>query len=148
MTAVRWLGAGLLVAGGVLAAGGAMISAPHPATDGVNLADDLRGAAELLHGKLAQALQARAQALEPRATEAANLPELLSGLDLGADAHTFQDLLETEDWWAPFRSELALGGVVSPTGALAMLGPPVSDPSRLEVVRQARGGGTASGVST
>ena len=41
---------------------------------------------------------------------AARLPEIVSGLDLDADAHTFEDLLENEDWWAPYRSEFPLSG--------------------------------------
>ena len=49
-----------------------------------------------------------ARALEPKAMAASRLPEIVSGLDLDADAHTFEDLLENEDWWAPYRTEFAL----------------------------------------
>ena len=41
---------------------------------------------------------------------ASRLPEIVSGLDLDADVHTFEDLLENEDWWAPYRTEFALSG--------------------------------------
>ena len=41
---------------------------------------------------------------------ASRLPEIVSGLDLDADAHTFEDLLENEDWWAPYRDRVRAVG--------------------------------------
>jgi tRNA A-37 threonylcarbamoyl transferase component Bud32 len=107
---------------------------------------ELRASAALLHARFERALQARAHVLEPRAAEAASLPSLASGLALHADARTFQDLLQTEDWWAPFRSEFTVSGLVSTTGALAMLGPAPDGLSETDPVRRARQVGTASGI--
>jgi hypothetical protein len=134
----------LVILGGALAPGAGGLGRPTPAARAAG--DELRPAAELLHARFEQALAARAHALEARAREAAQLPELLSGLDIGADAHTFEDLLQTEDWWAPFRSEMTVSGLVSATDSIAMLGPSLGDVSKLELVRQARGAGTASGI--
>ena len=139
-----WLSWVLVVLGGGLAvgAGGLVLGARAHGGGG----EELAASADLLHARLEQALQARAHALEPRATEAASLPELLSGLDLGADAHTFEDLLETEDWWAPFRTGFTVSGLVTSSGPLAMLGPTLGDLTNVEMVRQARTLGTASGI--
>jgi tRNA A-37 threonylcarbamoyl transferase component Bud32 len=140
-----WLGWTLIVIGAALGAGaGLFMLRPPPLGPGGG--EDLHAAADLLHARIDQSLQSRAHALEPRATEAANLPELLSALDLGADARTFQDLLDNEDWWAPFRSELALSAVITTSGVLAKQGPELADPANLDVVRQARSVGTASAV--
>ena len=68
-----------------------------------------------------QALSGATRALEPKAMAAARLPEIVSGLDLDADPHTFEDLLENEDWWAPYRTEFPLSGLVTASGALAMI---------------------------
>ncbi len=54
---------------------------------------------------------------------ASRLPEIVSGLDLDADVHTFEDLLENEDWWAPYRTEFALSGLVTAPGRSRFHGP-------------------------
>jgi tRNA A-37 threonylcarbamoyl transferase component Bud32 len=113
----------------------------HPGTG-----DEQRGAAAALRARLDQALQSAARAYEPKATTAARLSEIVSGLDLEADPHTFEDLLENEDWWAPYRTEFAVSGVVSASGSLATIGPAAGDLSGTLVVRQARELGVASGV--
>jgi hypothetical protein len=132
----------ILVGAGMATAAGLLVTHTKAPTGG----EDPQVTAEALHARIEQALRTRSHALEPRASEAAGLPALVSGLDLGADAHTFEDLLQTEDWWAPLRSEFTLSGLVGPTGPLAMLGPPVGDLAKLPVVRQAREVGVASGI--
>src|SRR6185503_5830702 len=106
--------------------------------------DDLRATATALRGRIDMAVASAARALEPKAASAARLPEIASGLDLDADAHTFEYLLENEDWWAPYRAQFQLSGVVTATGALAMLGAAATDLSGAPVVRQARDAGVAS----
>src|SRR6516165_9218615 len=108
--------------------------------------DEQRGAAAALRARLDQALQSATRAYEPKATTAARLSEIVSGLDLDADPHTFEDLLENEDWWAPYRTEFAVSGVVSASGSLATIGAGAGDLSGTTVVRQARDLGVASGV--
>jgi len=107
----------------------------------------LAAPAELLRARVERDIEQRARALESRAAEAAGLPELISGLELRADAHTFEDLLQTEDWWAPYRSELALSGIVVDGGAPVMLGPAIGVLPRADLVRRARDEGVASAVA-
>jgi hypothetical protein len=135
-------GALLLVAGLLLLATG-IVARTH-AVAGVR--DDPRPAATTLRARLEQALITAARALEPKAATAAGLSEIVSGLDLAADPHTFEDLLQNEDWWAPYRGGFPLSGVVTSTGALAMLGPDAADVSATPVVQQARETGVASGT--
>jgi hypothetical protein len=147
--AALWVALALVLLGGALAAttGGPAVRARlHPPPV------DLRTPAEAIHVQVDQALRARARALEPRAADAAAVPELVAALDLGADAHTFEDLLDNEDWWAPFRSSLQVTGVVSSGGALVMRGPggadlAATDLEHGELVRRAREAGTASAVA-
>ena len=133
-----------LVVGLVLVATG--VAARVHSTSGGG-GDDRRAAATALRGRVELGLASAAHALEPKVMSAARLPEIVSGLDLDADAHTFEDLLENEDWWAPYRSEFALSGVVTANGALAMLGAGSADLSGTAAVRQAREVGVASGVA-
>jgi hypothetical protein len=102
-------------------------------------------------GRVEQALAGATRVLEPKAMAAARLPEIVSGLDLDADAHTFEDLLQNEDWWAPYRAEFPLSGVVTANGALAiiMMGEHAgsADVSGSSAVRAAREVGVASGVA-
>ena len=133
-------GALLLVVGMLLVATGVVARTYLVAGAG----EDPRPAAVALRGRLEQALSATVRALEPKAATAARLSEIVSGLDLDADPHTFQDLLQNEDWWAPYRAEFPVSGVVTSTGALAMLGPSASEVSATAVVRQAREAGVSS----
>jgi hypothetical protein len=140
---VRAAGALLLVVGVLMIATG-VVARSHSIGGG---AEDLRARATALRARLDQALAGAARATEPKATAAARLPEIASGLDLDADAHTFQDLLQNEDWWAPYRAEFALSGVMTGGGALAIVGAGPTDLSGSPVVRQAREAGVASGVA-
>jgi len=109
--------------------------------------EDQRAAAMALRARLDQGIAAAARALEPKAMNAARQPEIVSGLDLDADAHTFEDLLENEDWWAPYRSEFPLSGVITGSGAIAMIGSGSADLSGSPAVRQAREAGVSSGAA-
>src|SRR4051794_1056728 len=139
------IGALLLVVGLVLIATG--VAARLHSIGGTGGSDDQRATATALRGRIDLGVASAARVLEPKAMSAARLSEIVSGLDLDADAHTFEDLLENEDWWAPYRSEFSLSGLVTADGALAMRGSGVSDLSAAPVVRQAREAGVASGVA-
>ena len=141
-------GALLLVVGVLLIATG-VFARTHSMGGSGN--DEARATAAMLRGRVEQALAGATRALEPKAMAAARLPEIVSGLDLDADAHTFEDLLQNEDWWAPYRAEFPLSGVVTANGALAiiMMGNRTgsADVSGSSAVRQAREVGVASGVA-
>jgi len=141
------VGALLLVVGLLLIATG--VFARTHSLGGGN--DDGRVTAAALRGRVEQALASATRVLEPKAMAAARLPEIVSGLDLDADAHTFEDLLQNEDWWAPYRAEFPLSGVVTANGALAIImagdGAGAADVSGSSAVRQAREVGVASGVA-
>jgi tRNA A-37 threonylcarbamoyl transferase component Bud32 len=135
------IGVALLLGGVALGAAGLVLRTPtHP------VGSELQSAADGFQTRVQQAILSHARAIEPRAADAAHLPEIVSALDLGADAPTFEDLLETEDWWVPFRSTFALSGLVAPAGTLALLGPTVPDLTTAPIVRQAREEGLASGI--
>src|SRR3954464_1037253 len=109
------VGALLLVVGLVLIATG--VAARLHTVGGSGGSDDQRATATALRGRIDLGVASAARVLEPKAMSAARLSEIVSGLDLDADAHTFEDLLENEDWWAPYRSEFALSGLVTGAGA-------------------------------
>src|SRR5262245_8875615 len=113
------IGALLLVVGLLMIATG--VFARTHSFGGGGGGEDRRATATALRGRIDQALAGAARALEPKALSAARLSEIVSGLDLDADVHTFEDLLENEDWWAPYRSEFPLSGVVTASGALAVM---------------------------
>jgi hypothetical protein len=142
------VGALLLVAGLLLIATG-VFARTHVL--GGSGPDEVRAMASVLRGRVEHALAGATRVLEPKAMAAARLPEIVSGLDLDADAHTFEDLLQNEDWWAPYRAEFPLSGVVTANGALAiiMMGNRAgsADVSGSSAVRQAREVGVASGVA-
>jgi len=138
------IGALLLVVGLLLIATG-VVARTHAIGGGGG--EDQRAPATSLRGRAEQALSGATRALEPKAMAAARLPEIVSGLDLDADPHTFEDLLENEDWWAPYRTEFPLSGLVTASGALATIGSGTADLSGAAVVRQAREAGVASGVT-
>src|SRR5262249_9775175 len=140
------LGALLLVVGVLLIATG-VFARTHSFGESGASSEDLRASATALRSRIDQALSTAARALEPKATAAARLPEIVSALDLDADPHTFEDLLENEDWWAPYRAEFPLSGLVTANGALAMLGSSSADLSGTPAVRQARDAGASAGVT-
>jgi hypothetical protein len=107
---------------------------------------DLGRAAAPMRTAVEEALVAEARTLEPTAASAARIPELAAALGMGADRATLSDLIENEDWWAPFRSRFAVSGVVTAKGPFAVVGPAPSDVAATDVVRGARDQGSASGV--
>jgi hypothetical protein len=106
---------------------------------------DLSAAAPLKE-RITAALASAASALEPQATAAAALPELGAAWKMRADRATFQDLLENEEWWGPYRTRFPLSGVVTAGGVLGALGPAIGEPGAIEAVRTAIDQGRGSGV--
>ncbi|HEY4394004.1 MAG TPA: hypothetical protein VGP64_08080, partial [Polyangia bacterium] len=131
------LGLGLC-GGGLYLRGHLAAEAPNP--------DELKATAATVHARLDEALKVTTGAVESKASAAARLPEIASALDLDADSHTFEDLLSNEDWWASYRAEFAVNGVVSATGRVATTGPIDGELAHAAVVEQARDAGAASGV--
>jgi hypothetical protein len=137
----RWLSWVLVIVGAVgVTAAIAMRQSAHGEVP------DLVRAAAPMRAEVEQALAAEAKTLEPTAASAARIPELAAALGMGADRATLSDLIENEDWWAPFRSRFALSGVVRSKGSPALVGPVPSDVAATDVVRAAREQGSASGV--
>ncbi len=67
---------------------------------GETAATQARAAAE-------RVLAARSKTLETEVRTAAAIPQLRAALTDGVDGATIIDLLDSEDWWAPFRSRSA-----------------------------------------
>jgi tRNA A-37 threonylcarbamoyl transferase component Bud32 len=109
-------------------------------------APDLSKVAAPLQARVAQAVAAEAAALEPQAAAAVAVTELRSAWKMRADRATFQDLLENEEWWAPFRARFPLGAVVEERAVVAALGPRTDDLTTNDIVKAARERGTASGL--
>jgi len=130
----------LLVVGGALAVTGALLRRETGARP-----EELSRQAQAWQERVAQTLSGAARALEGKAEDSATIPELVAGLDLEADAHTFQDLFESEEWWAPVRTAFPLSSLVTEKGSLARLGPGPRDLTRNPVVLRAREVGRASG---
>jgi len=130
----------LLVVGGALAVGGALLRRETPARP-----EELARQAQAWQARVAEGLASAARPLEGKAEESTTIPELVAGLNLEADAHTFQDLFESEEWWAPMRSAFPLSALVTEKGTLARLGPTTRELGRNPVVLRAREVGRASG---
>ena len=105
------VGAGLVAAGLVLR--WSIPSSPHDLTPSVRQARE----------RIERALASLAREIEPKVAQAASTPELIAALAMHADRTTIQDLLETEDWWAPFRKHFPLSGVLGSDGPLGLLVP-------------------------
>jgi Protein kinase domain len=103
-------------------------------------------AARDMKARIDPALLAAAAALEPQAARGAGVHELRAAWKMRTDRATFQDLLENEECWAPYRTRFALSGVVDPSGLVAVVGTALGDAASGPVVWGARARGVASGV--
>jgi len=142
--ASRWLGLALVVIGVGLAAGGAYVrttsrETPPPPIDAERVSGEARA-------RIEQALGSGARAFEPAAASAARITELIAALNMGADRATFQDLLESEEWWANIRGQFPLNGVATSQGALALLSPGSDDTAVTDAIRVAGDHEVASGL--
>ena len=139
----RVAGIGLAIVGLVLAVTGVAGRLEHRPGGDV----DLGRSAANAEARSTEALSLEARNLEASATGAARVPELAAAVNMGADRRTYEDLLENEEWWAPYRAQfqftaLAIGDLVARQGV---------GPARLDqapAVTAARNHGTGSGVLT
>ena len=145
MSSARAAGALLVMSGLAVGGGGLLLRGHHGSS--ARSSDGLKAAAAATHPRLEQALQSEVGAIASKASAAAHLPEIAAALDLDADPHTFEDLLSNEDWWAPYRSEFPVNGVISANGQLATIGPLDGKLAGTAVVKQARDAGVGSGVA-
>jgi hypothetical protein len=137
----RGLSAASIVAG-LLLVGTAWLARDHGRGSG----GGDRAEAAALRARLAELVRSTTRSLEPKVTAASRLQGIVSGLDLEADPHTFDDLLANEDWWAPIRAEFSIFGVVAPSGSLAVRGLDARKLADTPLVRQALEVGVASAV--
>ena len=114
------------------AAGVGLVGAGFAARSGVHAPPvDLTQPARQARDRIERTLASQARELEPKVVDAARIPELVAALNMGADKATFQDLLETEDWWGPFRKHFPLSGILTAGGPLGLLSPgPVDSEAR------------------
>jgi hypothetical protein len=99
-----------------------------------------------LEQRVGQALAAAAAAVEAPAQEAAAVHELGAARKMGADRTTFRDLLENEEWWAPYRARFPLSGVVLGGALVAPGGTSAGELGQTALVLGARARGVASGL--
>jgi tRNA A-37 threonylcarbamoyl transferase component Bud32 len=101
-------------------------------------------------------LTASLDGLGARAADAAQVPNLIAALDSNVDAETFQDLFDTEEWWAPVRAAFPLSAIIrkpdaakSDTGrgddVLARRGPEAFVRLGSRIIAEARSKKSASG---
>src|SRR4051794_15721836 len=109
-----------LVGGSLLAIGLALLVVGAVRREATRApAPHLTAPAEQLRKRIDGALAASSARLEPDAAKAARIPALGAAWKMGADAATYQDLVDNEEWWAPYRARFALAGVVPTTGPAA-----------------------------
>ncbi|HVZ71939.1 MAG TPA: serine/threonine-protein kinase [Polyangia bacterium] len=129
----RVIGIGLL--GGAVALG---LAAQH-ARAGARAEGEARTrAAEASAVETAQRLEAEARAVEARAARAAAIEPLAAAVANHVDGTTLLDLFEHEDWWQPFRDELAGARVIVGDVLVASWGKLDFGTSDAPVVRAAR----------
>jgi hypothetical protein len=86
----------------------------------------------------AEARQAELRAIEHKAQIAAQVPALNAALEAHVDSATIVDLLDSEDWWQPFRAEFPVVRLVVRDAVLASRGPADAPDAEGDVVKAAR----------
>jgi tRNA A-37 threonylcarbamoyl transferase component Bud32 len=133
---------------GLIGAGGAVIAAGFWVKSGTAAADPaaLTAEGQAARQRIEQSVEAQGRVLEPRAAQAASIPQVASALDSGADARTFQDLFETEDWWNGVRKSGPYSALISGDEVLASIGIEKLDLVNAPLIARARESKLASGV--
>jgi tRNA A-37 threonylcarbamoyl transferase component Bud32 len=139
----RTAAVGLIVAGGGVIAAGFWVK-----STGAGDAQALDTEAQAARQRIEQSVEAQARVLEPRAAQAAAVPQLVAGLESGIDGKTFQDLFETEDWWSNIRKTAPYSALVAGDEVLASLGIEKLEVGNSPLVARARAGKLASGLVT
>jgi hypothetical protein len=137
-------GALSLTALALLAAGGWVKSSaevPAEATESAALAARTRGQ---------KALSEQLDRVGARAAESAQIPNLIAALETNVDAETFQDLFDTEEWWAGVRDSFPLSAIVvaagGPSKTLARRGPEAAVRLAAGLVAEAQARKAAAGI--
>jgi hypothetical protein len=86
--------------------------------------------------------------IERRAQAAADFPSLTAALNAHVDSATIVDLLDSEEWWQPYRAEFPLVRVIIGDAAIATRGTTASPNVEAEVVKVARHQMVASARAT
>jgi hypothetical protein len=128
-----WIGVALL--GGGIALGGL---ARRAQTEAGAAAEARERAAKASAVEAAQKLEAEARVVEARAARAAALEPLNAAIENHVDGTTLIDLFEHEDWWQPFRDDVAGGRVIVADTLLAAWGKLDLGTADAPVVRAAR----------
>jgi hypothetical protein len=136
----RTAAVGLIVAGAAVIAAGFWVK-----STGGGDQQALESEAQAARQRIEQSVEAQARVLEPRAAQAASVPQLVAGLESGIDGKTFQDLFETEDWWANVR-KAPYSALVAGDDVLASLGMDRLEVSYSPLVARARANKVASGL--
>jgi hypothetical protein len=132
---------GLIVAGGAVIGAGFWVK-----STGSGDPQALETEAHAARQRIEQSVEAQARILEPRAAQAAAVPQVVAGLESGADGKTFQDLFETEDWWRDIRKTAPYSALVSGDEVLASVGIEKLEVTNTPIVARARAGKLASGL--
>jgi hypothetical protein len=133
-------GVALIVVGAGIALAASSAWARHQAA--------VDGAAAAATAAARQALSAQRNEIESEAMRAAALEPLNAAVDDGVNGATLIDLFEDEDWWQPFRSDLAGAQLVVGSDLLAAWRQAAPGPEATGVVKTARTQRFASALAT
>jgi hypothetical protein len=86
----------------------------------------------------AAAREIERHAIERKAQRAADVPALNAALTAHVDSATIVDLLDTEDWWQPFRADFSLVRLIVGDAVMASRGTGDGPGVEADVVRAAR----------
>ena len=147
MTTARKLASWVCAVAAVAAAAGAVIARRAHSSAAAAAAQRNQAETAGVLEATQTALEGLERGLEIEVKNSAAIPQLKAALADGVDAVTILDLLDSEDWWAPFRSRGAALVTAGRTLAARMekrdKSMPLPDVSMLE---RARTAGVASGV--
>ncbi|HXU82883.1 MAG TPA: serine/threonine-protein kinase [Polyangia bacterium] len=138
----RTAAVGLIVAGGAVIAAGFWVK-----STGTGDPQALESEAQAARQRIEQSVEAQARILEPRAAQAASVAQLVAGLESGIDGTTFQDLFDSEDWWASIRKSSPYTALVSGDDVLASTGMEKLEVTNTPIVARARASRLASGLT-
>jgi hypothetical protein len=94
------------------------------------------------------AREAELRAVEGKARAAADLPALNAALSAHVDSATIVDLLDSEEWWQPFRAQFPLVRLIVNDALLASRGTTAGANVEGDVAKAARRQGVASAAVT
>jgi len=135
---------GVIVAGGLLAAGAAGTVALKAARTQARR-NEVSEAADASRSRAQDALRAQLALVEGRAVSAASNPVLRAQLGV-VDAATLKDGFSSESWWQPIRREFPISGVAAGDAPDVLVGPGAAALDFSALIKAARKTGQASGL--